>query len=68
MWGAFSHYALQFKRKGKHPFSNIDEDDNPLLIAAVAASHFTRLAAKSAYDKKKRGLVTPDILNSIDIF
>lgn len=35
------------------------------MLAAVAASVTVRLAGKVAYEKKKIGLVTPDIIEAL---
>ena len=67
MWGTFSYYAMLSKKSKDPVFETITQDENPLLIAAVASSHFTRVAANIAYTEKKRGLVTPDILKWIEL-
>lgn len=58
---------MQIYSKIKITHLKLDKESNPLLLAAVAGSHYMRKAAFTAYKNKKRSLVTPDILDCVEI-
>jgi len=65
--GTYSYYANLIKKKETFDLESIDETDNPLLLAAVAGSVITRMAAKSAYQLKGRSLALPDVLDNFRV-
>ena len=65
--GTFAYYAQLFNKSKEFQFESISTEDNPLLIAAVASSIFTRMAAFEAYQLKERSLVTSDIIQTFNI-
>jgi hypothetical protein len=44
-------------------YKQVDDESQITMLASVAASITVRLAGKQAYEKKKIGLVTPDIID-----
>ena len=75
--GTLAHYA-ELKRKeqeSKEPHEEAESAQatagslsvNPFIIAAVGSCIVTRSAAKQAYEKNGRALITPDIIKELNI-